>query len=86
MHAGGVIRDASIYKQTLQQFREVNAAKVASAHQISDLGWAQSLQAEINFSSLSALLGTAGQSSYAAANLALNEFSRRKQHEGRFLY
>ena len=83
VHAGGVIRDALLAQQTLAAFREVVAPKHYAALRLADLLWAQPAAAEISFSSLSALLGTAGQANYAAANQLLNVQAELRQSQGR---
>ena len=82
MHAGGVSRDAALAKQNACQLREVLAPKVDGAKNLAALLWGQSVEAEIVFSSLSALLGTAGQANYAAANMALNSLAEQRQAAG----
>ena len=83
MHAGGVIRDARIQKQNLAQLREVLAAKSVADRQLASISRLQAVKVDAAFSSLSALLGTAGQANYAAANMALNAASNFKQHQGK---
>ena len=82
MHAGGVLRDAAFLRQDLRQLREVLASKASAARLLGGVSWAQCLQTEVNFSSLSALMGTAGQGNYAAANMALNQVSQQRQLAG----
>jgi hypothetical protein len=85
LHAGGVIRDAPLSKQTMSKLRETLAPKWDAARELSALNWARPIVAESSFSSLSALLGTAGQANYAAANMALNALSQQNQSRGEFL-
>ena len=83
LHAGGVIRDAPLAKQTMGKLRETLAPKWQAACRLSNLHWGHPVKAESSFSSLSALLGTAGQANYAAANMALNALSQQSQSRGR---
>jgi len=82
LHAGGVIRDAPLSKQTMSKLRETLKPKWDAARQLTALHWARPIVAESSFSSLSALLGTAGQANYAAANMALNVLSQQNQSRG----
>ena len=82
MHAGGVTRDAALANQNARQLREVLAPKVDGAKNLAALLWGQSVGAEVAFSSLSALLGTAGQANYAAANMVLDSLAEQRQAAG----
>ena len=82
MHAGGVIRDAPLAKQTAAALREVMAPKQHASARLASTAWALPLSADVGFSSLSALLGTAGQANYAAANLMLNAHAEERQSQG----
>ena len=82
MHAGGIIRDAPLSKQTVASLREVMAPKWHAAASLASLSWAHPVSADVSFSSLSALLGTAGQANYAAANLMLNSRAEERQSCG----
>lgn len=70
-HAGAVLRDAVIGRQTGATLRSVYAPKVVGAQHMWTLSHLQPLSRAVYFSSLSAELGTPGQSNYAAANAAL---------------
>lgn len=72
LHAGAVLRDALLSAQTVASLRAVFAPKVTGALRLGRAAAAMPLQAAVHFSSLSALLGTPGQSNYAAANAALD--------------
>ena len=82
LHAGGVIRDAPISKQTASGLREVMAPKQHASVRLAKASWALPVSSDIGFSSLSALLGTAGQANYAAANLLLNQHAEERQSQG----
>lgn len=85
MHAGGVIRDAPLSKQTAARLREVVASKWHAACRLATLSWAKPVAADVNYSSLSALLGTGGQANYAAANLLLNAHTEERRSQGKYL-
>ena len=77
VHAGGVLRDATVLNQTAHTAREVFAPKLGvvvggAAEWGAD---ALPLQQLVAFSSVAALLGPRGQASYAAANAALDEIA-----------
>ena len=72
VHAGGLLQDALLVKQTPTAFRGVLAPKLGGSLQLGAATAAAPLAASINFSSLAGLLGTAGQGNYAAANAALD--------------
>ena len=74
LHAGGVLRDASIKKQSLEAMRQVFAPKITG---LNNLGEAFSLcGANITiFSSIAGVLGSAGQANYAAANSCMDAWA-----------
>lgn len=82
LHAGGVLKDALIGKQTLARLRRVVAPKLHAAQGVVGVTWGMPLAVVSLFSSLSALLGTPGQANYAAGNAALNQLSCALQHQG----
>ena len=83
LHAGGVIRDAPLSKQTASTLREVMAPKQHASARLAHASCALPISSDIGFSSLSALLGTAGQANYAAANLMLNAQAEERQSQGK---
>ncbi len=82
IHAGGILQDALLAKQTPAGFRAVLAPKVGGALQLGAPTAASPLAASINFSSLAGLLGTAGQGNYAAANAALDAYTEGRAAAG----
>ncbi len=72
LHAGAVLQDALLRGQTAASLRAVHAPKVTGALRLAGAAAAMPLQGAVQFSSLSALLGTPGQSNYAATNAALD--------------
>ncbi|SEF79494.1 Acyl transferase domain-containing protein [Saccharopolyspora kobensis] len=69
VHAAGVLADAPVAKQTWESMREVFAAKIDGSwllhRAVADL---PSVRFFVTYSSISAVLGAAGQANYAAAN------------------
>ena len=82
LHAGGVIRDAPLSKQSASALKEVLAPKERASARLAKASWALPIASDIGFSSLSGLLGTAGQANYAAANLLLNAHAEERQSQG----
>ena len=72
LHAGGVLADATLGKQSLSDIRSVFAAKVQAAQQAHACCACNATTAEVMFSSVAALLGSAGQVNYSAANGVLD--------------
>jgi NAD(P)-dependent dehydrogenase (short-subunit alcohol dehydrogenase family) len=82
MHAGGVLQDGLLFKQTAGSVRYVWSPKLCfMAHAVFAVPQ-QALHVVSLFSSVSAFLGTPGQSNYAAANSALNAWADILQQRG----
>ena len=82
IHAGGVLADASLAKQTAQHCRTVFAPKVDAMANLEAITWQQPLQSMLAFSSMAAVLGSPGQASYGAANAYLDAAASRLQSQG----
>ena len=72
LHAGGMLADATIPKQSLSTIRQVFAAKVDAARHAHSSTACEPVTCTVLFSSVAALLGSAGQANYSAANGALD--------------
>jgi NADPH:quinone reductase-like Zn-dependent oxidoreductase/acyl carrier protein len=72
MHAGGVLADATLSKQTLAGVRQVFAPKTATLLQWMARSSSHPVSHQVLFSSVASLLGAPGQSNYAAANAGLD--------------
>lgn len=83
LHAGGVLKDASLAKQSLGSMREVWAPKMQAIQCLQQQAWGHPMQDTVLFSSTAALLGPPGQANYAAANAALNALSQQQQSSGK---
>ena len=66
------MQDAPLAQQSAASLRATMAAKASGAARLASSTLAAPLTTIVHFSSLSALLGTAGQANYAAANEVLN--------------
>lgn len=69
----------------MQSWKSVRAAttpKLVAAQKLAAASAAEPVESWAHFSSLSALLGTAGQANYAAANAQLNTWADVQQNSG----
>ena len=82
LHAGGVLQDGLLHKQTSASMRAVLASKLAFVAHTAATLLHEGVQTVHLFSSIAAFLGTPGQSNYAAANSALNAWASVMQQHG----
>ena len=82
IHAGGVLADASLVKQTPQHCRAVFAPKADAITNLQAITRQQPLQSMVAFSSMAAVLGSPGQANYGAANAYLDAAARLLQSQG----
>lgn len=84
LHAGGILQDALLPRQTDASIRAVHAPKTAGLRRLlgSAAGTASPLQRVVLFSSIAAVTGPAGSTNYAAANGALDAAADRLQLRG----
>jgi acyl transferase domain-containing protein/acyl carrier protein/methylmalonyl-CoA mutase cobalamin-binding subunit len=76
LHLAGVSRDQAFEQLTTESFAEVFAAKAGGAAALAEALRDVPLDALVFFSSASAVLGSAGQANYAAANGYLDGLAR----------
>jgi acyl transferase domain-containing protein/acyl carrier protein len=81
-HAGAVLRDAVLARQSAASLRAVFAPKVAGAVRLRGATACAPLASAVYFSSLTAQLGTPGQANYAAANAALDSLAQHSTNCG----
>lgn len=72
LHAAGVLRDGVISQQTPENLHTVLSAKVTGGWLLHEMTKLRDLDLFVLFSSVSSLLGSPGQSNYAAANAFLD--------------
>ncbi|MEV0364691.1 type I polyketide synthase [Nocardia fusca] len=82
VHAAGVVDDGTIASLSDAQVDRVLAPKVAGAWHLDRSTRDRNVVAFVGFSSVSGLLGTAGQGNYAAANMALDALVRQRRAAG----
>ncbi|MEU6831238.1 SDR family NAD(P)-dependent oxidoreductase [Nocardia beijingensis] len=82
VHCAGVLDDALLFEQTAGHIDRVFGGKVAGAWHLHELTAGRPLDLFVLFSSVSALVGTAGQGNYAAANAYLDALARLRAARG----
>ena len=84
LHAGGVLADGAAANQTAASVRGAAAPKARAGSEllIQSSSGGQPLRSLVVFSSVAALLGSAGQSPYAAANAAAEALAARVRGTG----
>ena len=82
LHAAGVLSDAFLMNQDLNNFEKVMAPKLAAAWHLHEATQAMELDMFVLFSSLSSLLGAPGQANYAAANAFLDGLAHYRRAQG----
>lgn len=85
VHAGGILRDAMLLKQTSASIRAVHAPKTASLHQLLSAACILPIQQCLLFSSIAAVTGPTGSTNYAAANAGLDAATEQTQLQGKLL-
>ncbi len=81
-HAAGLLDDGVLTEQRWPRFAAVLAPKVTGAWHLHQLTQAQPLDHFVLFSSIASVLGSPGQTSYAAGNAFLDALARHRHLEG----
>lgn len=81
-HLAGVLDDGVVLEQTHQRFADVLAPKVAGAENVHRATRGHALDFFVMFGSAAALLGSPGQSNYAAANAFLDALAHHRRSLG----
>ena len=82
IHTAAVVQDATIQTATPEQYEAVLRAKAAAAWHLHDLTRDLDLSALVLFSSVTGLVGGAGQGSYAAGNAFLDALAHHRRAQG----
>ncbi|MES2732031.1 MAG: SDR family NAD(P)-dependent oxidoreductase [Bacteroidota bacterium] len=82
VHAAGVLDDGVLSQQTWERFSAVLAPKVAGAWNLHQLTQDRPLDFFVCFSSMASLVGSSGQSNYAAANAFLDSLAHYRHGLG----
>jgi acyl transferase domain-containing protein/acyl carrier protein len=82
IHAAGVVADGVLLQQEWARFAEVMAAKAEGAWHLHTLTQQMPLDFFVLFSSAASVLGSAGQSNYAAANAFLDALAHQRRSQG----
>ncbi|WP_326830207.1 SDR family NAD(P)-dependent oxidoreductase [Streptosporangium sp. NBC_01810] len=82
IHTAGVLADGTIPSLTLERLETVLRPKVDAIWHLHELTRNLDLAAFITYSSLSGVMGSAGQGNYAAANTFLDALAQARRAEG----
>ena len=82
VHAAGVLDDGMIEQQTWHRFTDVMAPKVRGTWNLHRLTLSLELDFFVMFSAAATLIGSPGQSSYAAANAFMDGLAHHRKAKG----
>ncbi|MDO9003891.1 MAG: SDR family NAD(P)-dependent oxidoreductase [Aquabacterium sp.] len=82
IHSVGVLDDSAFMQQSWERFEPVLMPKLAGAWRLHQLSLGDRLDFFVLYSSVAALLGSAGQANHAAANAFLDAFAHYRRGQG----
>ncbi|QRN93953.1 SDR family NAD(P)-dependent oxidoreductase [Archangium violaceum] len=82
LHCAGVLDDGIVEHQDPERFRSVMTPKIQGAWNLHALTREEPLDFFVLYSSVASLLGTPGQSNYAAANAAMDALAHHRRQQG----
>jgi acyl transferase domain-containing protein/NADPH:quinone reductase-like Zn-dependent oxidoreductase/NAD(P)-dependent dehydrogenase (short-subunit alcohol dehydrogenase family) len=82
VHCAAVVDDAGLLQQDVSGFLRVLAPKVRGGWLLDRLTRADPLDCFVMFASAAGMLGSAGQSNYAAANAVLDQLAHERRNRG----
>ncbi|MEM7125057.1 MAG: SDR family NAD(P)-dependent oxidoreductase [Chloroflexota bacterium] len=82
VHTAGILDDGVLTAQTTERFEQVMRPKVNGTWNLHTLTQSMDLDFFVCFSSISSLMGSAGQSNYAAANAFMDTLMQQRQQAG----
>jgi acyl transferase domain-containing protein/acyl carrier protein len=82
IHTAGVLEDGILAEQTWEKFQKVMLPKVQGTWNLHQLTQKMSLDFFVVFSSLTSIIGSPGQSNYAAANFFMDSLIHYRNHLG----
>lgn len=85
VHGAGVLDDGMLTQQTWERYQKVLAPKVLGSSLLAELLPADTLDFMVCHSSIASMLGSVGQSNYAAANAFMDGLMRSRNPESRSL-
>ncbi|QDZ22814.1 polyketide synthase [Chloropicon primus] len=86
LHGAGILRDATVLQQRYDQVMSVFSPKCRGVQNASNTSWSLAVHTDIGFSSIAALLGSAGQIAYSAANAYLDSYMTSSHSFGKSSY
>ncbi|MFI6824211.1 SDR family NAD(P)-dependent oxidoreductase [Micromonospora sp. NPDC050187] len=82
VHAAGVLDDGILLQQTAERYRRVARPKIDAAWHLHDQTRTEALDFFVLFSSVTSVLGSPGQGSYAAGNAFLDALAHARRAAG----